>query len=86
MQEKANWKGVVTMKLIMNKLLLVENPCVVNGIAVNEIHFGLRNGFYLRSLYFPPNIRFSYDNLQLQGMTRFYSEALGEIPIRKPRK
>lgn len=74
------------MKLIMNRLLLVENPCNVNGIAVNEIHFFLRNGFYLKSLCFPSNIRFSHDNLQLQELTRAYSELLGEIPIRKPRK
>lgn len=74
------------MKLIMNRLLLVENPCNVDGIAVNEIHFFLRNGFYLNGLRFPPGIRFSPDNPQLQELTRAYSESLGVIPIRRPRK
>lgn len=86
MQEKANWKGGFIMKLIMNKIYLVDGLRNANGIIVNEIHAYLRNGFYCGGFRLPPDIRLSYGNQQLEGMTRNYAELLGEIPIRKPRK
>lgn len=67
----------------MNRILLVQNSCNVNGVMVSENHFFLKNGFYCGGLRFLPDTPFSHNNQQLQEITRAYAESIGLIPIRK---